>query len=156
MEINNNFDAPFGPLPALRLQYVPRWVIVNMDRKQSVAEHSFNVALIVKYIYEAKFKGSYNVEVMNSMMIEALFHDGDEIYTGDIPSPAKEHIHYDTASLIKLADMIESYRHAMLHCRDTKAIKTFVTVKLYQKITDFAVAICIGYEIIKPLLDEVK
>jgi len=58
---------------------------MRVNRRQSVAEHSFYVALYAVEI--ARFigwEGSYE-----QLMLHALTHDLDEIVTGDINSPTK-------------------------------------------------------------------
>ena len=67
----------------LLLQDVPRWAIVRTNKKQSVAEHTFNVVMIARAI--AKEAGVPDTELIKY----ALDHDIDEVITGDIPSPAK-------------------------------------------------------------------
>lgn len=69
----------------LRAQTVKRWTIVHTTKQQSLAEHSFNVALIAQEICERMAISSANV------MRAALVHDLDEILTGDIPSPFKRY-----------------------------------------------------------------
>lgn len=67
----------------LLLQDVGRWGIVRVSKRQSVAEHTFNVTMIARAI--AKEAGVPD----NELIKYALDHDIDEVMTGDIPSPAK-------------------------------------------------------------------
>lgn len=71
----------------LRAQYVKRFHIVHTLKHQSVAEHSFNVAMIAREI--AIEFGLFGAAVEEVMLI-ALCHDLDEVITGDIPTPTKE------------------------------------------------------------------
>lgn len=67
------------------LAHVPRWPILRVNRRQSVAEHSFYVALYAAEIAQAiGWQGPYE-----QLMLHALTHDLDEIVTGDINSPTK-------------------------------------------------------------------
>lgn len=68
------------------LAHVPRWSILRINRRQSVAEHSFYVALYSAEI--AKFIGWTGP--YDQLMLHALTHDLDEIVTGDINSPTKK------------------------------------------------------------------
>lgn len=81
----------------VRLSSVNRWAIIEMFREQSVAEHSYNVAMIATMIL---------TEIPHSMpgwdddiqghidrAVEwALVHDLTELSTGDMPSPVKRHL----------------------------------------------------------------
>jgi len=68
----------------LLLTYVPRWGIIPMARPESVAEHTFRVAVIAFEIAQR-----YGVETA-PVLYRALIHDGPEAGTGDIASPVKE------------------------------------------------------------------
>lgn len=106
-------------LKLTRLCYVPRWVIVPMLRHQSVAEHSYRVTLIVMTLVESK---KWSAGSIGALIREALIHDAEEIYTGDIPSSAKDAVKTTYASLrfhddsvppiygfiIKVADIVEA------------------------------------------------
>jgi hypothetical protein len=74
-----------------RLQTVPRWGIVRTIQKQSVAEHSFYVAIAA-----ARFAKEYWVWGPNDnwcgLHRYALLHDLSEAITGDIPSIAKHYV----------------------------------------------------------------
>ncbi|MEE8608607.1 MAG: HD domain-containing protein [Nitrospiraceae bacterium] len=67
----------------LLLTYVPRWSIIPINRPESVAEHSFRVAVIAMEIAQRSNLETYPV------IYRALIHDGPEAATGDIPSPMK-------------------------------------------------------------------
>lgn len=71
-----------------RLQVVPRWSIVQTIQKQSVAEHSFRVALIAPRLLEL-LGGKTDLATVALLTKAALLHDQFEAFTGDIPSPAK-------------------------------------------------------------------
>jgi 5'-deoxynucleotidase YfbR-like HD superfamily hydrolase len=76
------------PQDVLRNTHVTRWHIVDFVKNQSVAEHSFNVALLAGFL--AQKKGLPWQEVM----ISALYHDLGEALTGDMPTVLKEAINY--------------------------------------------------------------
>lgn len=106
----------------LRAQDVKRWGIVRMAKQQTLAEHSFNVAMIARAFAKA---ADYPDEQITKA---ALCHDLDEIITGDIPTPFKAMAKdqgmdlnsiYEHATgrglddmeigLVKLADIVEAY-----------------------------------------------
>lgn len=92
-------------LQALRLSYVPRWGIVPVLRPQSVAEHTYRVMVIVRYLAKVM---NMSDSLTAKVVVEALEHDFEEHATGDTPSPAKK-AHSPQAPLVKLADTIEAY-----------------------------------------------
>lgn len=76
----------------LDLSYVPRWCVVPIARPQSVAEHSYRVAVIAMDICR-KINGE---DLLSAGVIEshvilwALVHDAPESETGDLPSTVKD------------------------------------------------------------------
>jgi len=128
MIVKESFEAPFGPIPELRLSFVLRWCIVKCSRTQSVAEHSFNVAVITEKLCRVMRLG----DAATGMIVrEALFHDRHEVYTGDIPSPAKHQErdtnHWSHPLIVKLADLIEAYIFISNNSADSKKVTSWVT-----------------------------
>ena len=64
---------------SLSLDNVQRWQKHRKDNKKAVAIHAYKAALLYAYL------GGKDI-------ISMLTHDNDEVFTGDIPSPAKKHI----------------------------------------------------------------
>lgn len=113
----------------LRLMQVKRYGIFHMNRDQSVAEHSFNVAMIALELIEDEDDEDVNLYIR--VMSYALFHDMDEVLSGDIPSPFKRKLrnecpevipvldgapHADdmVRNIVKIADLLE----ALYYCRE--------------------------------------
>jgi len=74
-----------GAADFLKAQYISRWGIVNTAKQQSVAEHSYNVWVLVSL---------WGPDVLNPKEMQcakeyALTHDLAEIRTGDCPTPFK-------------------------------------------------------------------
>lgn len=104
---------------------VPRWVIVRTIQQQSVAEHSYFVALYTMELIDF-FDFPHPLEALSY----ALLHDLPEVLTGDVPSIARRKMtkqdrrdevhdmrdHFDvdisaaenTRHLVKVADMMEA------------------------------------------------
>jgi hypothetical protein len=93
----------------LNLSYVPRWVIVPMMRAQSVAEHSWRVAVIASELAARLGLGADKQLVIIQM---AVYHDYEEVLTGDVPSTEKPYPKFESMSnselVVKLADYIEA------------------------------------------------
>ena len=122
------------PIPIqdqLEAQYAKRWVIIHTDKEQSVAEHSYNVALLTRELCRM-------VEANPGVALEAIeyamMHDLYEVYTGDIPKNAKSMIEGKTGykmpdivakpskeivSLVKICDIIETASFIYFHGRST-------------------------------------
>ncbi len=85
--------------PQIRvLQHVPRWGIIRTIRQQSVAEHSYYVALYATYIAkELKMRQ----QDINWITQYALTHDFEEMISGDIPTPYKQHLKVMNDSIFK-------------------------------------------------------
>lgn len=67
------------------LSWVPRWTIIRRIREQSVAEHSYYVALYAGQVADlVKWKGD-----RGTLLKWALLHDLAEVFTSDIPGPTK-------------------------------------------------------------------
>jgi 5'-deoxynucleotidase len=75
--------------PELRtLSVVPRWTVIRTLGKDTVAAHSFYVALYADEIAAfIGWKGNKHL-----LLKYALFHDAEESLTGDVPGPVKKFI----------------------------------------------------------------
>ena len=72
-----------------RASDVNRWQIVKTAKQQSVAEHSFNVAMIAQRLSGAILAGMGYTE---DCIMWALWHDLPEVFTGDLATPLKTYI----------------------------------------------------------------
>lgn len=94
-----------------RLSVIPRWSVVPVLRRQSVAEHSFHVSTLALWLVRMHARaddGKFELEVLRY----ALTHDVAEASTGDAPSPSKpkpEPSDEDQVKVVvKCADLLES------------------------------------------------
>lgn len=87
-------------LDKLLLQEVSRYPICYVHRQQSVAEHSYNVLLIARYLVAEENEPAFMREVADY----AIEHDMDEVTTGDIPSPFKRHLRNVCPEVVKYLD----------------------------------------------------
>lgn len=72
-----------GIADKLRALDIIRWNMVPTQRQQSLAEHTFMVALVAEHI--ANELGLPTGAILRL----ALYHDLEEVMTGDIPAPTK-------------------------------------------------------------------
>ncbi len=72
-----------------RMKYINRWGLMRNTFTENVQEHSLQVAMIahgLAVIRNTYFNGEINPE---RVAILAMFHDCNEIITGDMPTPIK-------------------------------------------------------------------
>lgn len=106
-----------------RLSFVPRWVVAPTIRHQNVAEHSFHVACICDVLLSYHALGT-DTEFRLDVLRHAMYHDADEAYTGDGPSPSKDSTRKPAEHMtpreivVKVADCIEAY----LFCDEEQAM----------------------------------
>lgn len=70
---------------------VARWHIVGSHRRQSLAEHSFNVPMFATYLV-AEIHPEISESDQLLMLYGGLWHDQAENKSGDIPTPAKRYV----------------------------------------------------------------
>ena len=74
-----------------RLRLIQRWVLMRSAVPENVAEHSFHVALLTHALCTIA-REVFGREVdAGQAVILALYHDAEEVLTGDLPSPVKHH-----------------------------------------------------------------
>lgn len=74
-----------------RLRFIQRWVLMRSAVGESVAEHTFQVALLTHALCTIAHEVFGKPVDAGAAVILALFHDAEEVMTGDIPSPVKHH-----------------------------------------------------------------
>ena len=74
-----------------RMKYINRWGLMRNTRQESLSEHSLDVAMIAHalgVIRNKRFSGRVDTD---RLAVLAIFHDANEIITGDLPTPVKYH-----------------------------------------------------------------
>lgn len=72
-----------------RQKYINRWGLMNNSRSETLSEHCFEVAVTahaLAVIGNTYFGKTYDPD---RIAVEALYHDASEVFTGDMPTPAK-------------------------------------------------------------------
>jgi len=99
-----------------RLSCVPRWATVPVVHRQSVAEHTFHVIVLCRWLlplHALGADGNFELAVLRA----AIDHDADEAQSGDIPSTYKTrdpNEQYDQiVAVVKCADKLEALLYVM-------------------------------------------
>lgn len=74
-----------------RMKHINRWGLMRNTWKESLSEHSMDVAAIaygLAVIGNTRFDKKYDC---NRASVLGLYHDASEIITGDLPTPIKYH-----------------------------------------------------------------
>ncbi|MBQ7101681.1 MAG: 5'-deoxynucleotidase [Clostridia bacterium] len=82
--MSHSFFAMFS-----RMKYIDRWALMRNTRKESLCEHSLEVAAIahaLAVIANERCSASLNTE---RAALLGIYHDMPEIITGDMPTPIK-------------------------------------------------------------------
>lgn len=90
-----------------RMSVVKRWSVVSTIRQQSIAEHSFNVAIMADRIAR-KWFGIEDEKRLYCILRRALDHDALESITGDFPTYMKRFVDETGAAQEFAADMTEN------------------------------------------------
>ncbi|MBO5071856.1 MAG: 5'-deoxynucleotidase [Eubacterium sp.] len=72
-----------------RMKYIERWALMRNSRQENISEHSLEVAMLahgLAIISNERCGGQLDVERIALM---GLYHDANEIITGDMPTPVK-------------------------------------------------------------------
>ncbi len=72
-----------------RLKFIQRWGLMRNTRAENTQEHSLQVAMIahaLAVIHNRLFGGAFDPE---RTALLAVFHDAEEVITGDVPTPIK-------------------------------------------------------------------
>ncbi len=105
----NNFFAMHS-----RMKYINRWALMRNTREENLSEHSNDVAVIahaLAVIGNLRLGKSYNAERAAFL---GLYHDMNEIITGDMPTPVKYHSETLRAAYAAVEDGASNTLLAML------------------------------------------
>lgn len=107
--MNNIFFAYIN-----RMRYINRWGLMRNTYTENIQEHSLQVALLahaLAVIRNKYFGGDLNPE---KVCLYAIYHDANEIITGDLPTPVKYYNPQIEESYKKIEDISKEQLLSML------------------------------------------
>ena len=115
----------------MRTSGVDRWHIVRTPTRQSLAEHTFNVMCLTVAIAN-KIKWAKGPKARLALVEEAMAHDLDEIWNGDIPTTAKEPKKWTSyicnKAVIAAADQLDALIFIKENCLSGHSFRVFESV----------------------------
>jgi len=114
-----------------RASDVKRWGIVKVAKEQSVAEHSYQVAMITARLCQLHGLGG---EKTQRAVWYALTHDLPEVLTGDIATPLKDFLGADTRSRLKEFEERVTVAGRETQCDDPEIVDIVKTADIIEAI----------------------
>ena len=72
-----------------RMKYITRWSLMHSSRSESLSEHTCDTALLAHTLCLIAQKITGTPVRPETVAVAALYHDANEILTGDMPTPVK-------------------------------------------------------------------
>lgn len=72
-----------------RMKYIERWALMRNSMRENISEHSLEVAMLAHGLAIISNERCGSHLDVNEIALMGLFHDANEIITGDMPTPVK-------------------------------------------------------------------
>ena len=106
-------DSSFFALIS-RMKYIGRWGLMRNAIPENVQEHSHEVAVFAHALGVIRRDVLGQPCDVNALVVQALYHDASEIFTGDLPTPIKYHSREITTAYHEVEDLAVQKLIAML------------------------------------------
>ena len=83
-------EYPFFAMMA-RMKYIERWALMRNSDRENISEHSMEVAMLAHGLGIISRECCGRKVDLDKLVLIGLYHDANEIITGDMPTPVKYH-----------------------------------------------------------------
>lgn len=83
-------EYPFFAMMA-RMKYIERWALMRNSATENISEHSMEVAMLAHGLGVISREKCGREIDLDKLTLIGLYHDANEIITGDMPTPVKYH-----------------------------------------------------------------
>ena len=74
-----------------RMKYIERWALMRNSDRENISEHSMEVAMLAHGLGIISRECCGRKVDLDKLVLIGLYHDANEIITGDMPTPVKYH-----------------------------------------------------------------